>query len=452
MHVSNMERSINWYHKLFGMSERSVSTEKVHAITMDGGSDFVLDQNGYDSNLPIEERAILMFDSPDVRAAYRFVKDAGIEIVEDIMDFPGMSFFTFRDPDGNLLMICGDPGSEDETNKESSHFDEQTLSYDAGGSQLVVSQEAQHARISSDGLELTGYAHTETSHVTPLRVEATVRIDKGSLNLTYGRHGLVSLNFGNSPEVQKKGSGEDLFIVHPKMNKHFTFHRKGAIPIGEWAHVEWTINERSMEIHVDGELFHRQDGYFGDLAGQAGIAGVMGQVTIKSFHVEALTDQGSTTHLPIKRNGLEIDRLVADPSSHGVITENGLWLSSDERWGHARTDNIYSAPFSLKAEIHSHTRSAVLYGGHVARIKWSSEGNLCFIDPITNEEEWISNGALPYNSFTTIEWKVDTNQTSITVDGKTVFEKKGDYASCQFKLGIGAELGSAVTVKSVHID
>ncbi|MUK90620.1 hypothetical protein GMD78_19875 [Ornithinibacillus sp. L9] len=452
MHVSNMEQSINWYHKLFGMSERSASTEKVHSITMDGGSDFVLDQNGFDSGLPTEDRAILMFDSPDVRAAYRFVKDSGIEIVEDIMDFPGMSFFTFRDPDDNLLMVCGDPGSDDDKEEELSITAQQEISYDAGGTRLVVTKEATHSNITPNGLELTGNARTETTYETPLRIETTVRIDKGSLYLTFSRHGLVALNFGNSPEVQEKGYGNDLYIVNPKLNKHFTFHDKGSIPIGQWAHVEWTINERSMEIHVDGKLFHRQDGYFGNLVGQAGIAGVMGKTTVKSFHVETLTDQEKTADLSVKRGEVEEDRLVADTACHAVTTSEGLWLSCDERWGYASTDNTYSVPFSLKTDIHSFTRSVVLYGGHSARIKWSSEGNLCFTDPITKEEIWVQNAELPYDSFASIEWKMDADKTSITVDGNTILERKGNYASCRFKLGIGADVGSAVTVKSVHIN
>lgn len=452
MHVSNMERSSNWYHKLFGMSERSVSTEKVHAISMDGGSDFILDQNGYDSDLPPEERAILMFDSPNVRAAYQFVKNSGIEIVEEIMDFPGMSFFTFRDPDGNLLMICGNPGTDEEIEEESSNTDNQEITYDAGGSQLIVNDEAQYAKITSDGLELTGYARTETSYEAPLKIEATVRIDKGSLYLTYGRHGLVALNFCNSPELQKKGSGDDLFIVNPKMNKHFTFHHKGSIPLGQWANVSWTINERSMEIHIDGKLFHRQDGYFGNVIGQAGLAGVMGQITVKSFNVDTLSDNDKTAYLPVKAGETGEDRLVSDPSCHAVTTSEGLWLSCDDRWGYARTENSYSVPFSLKTDIHSYTRSAVLYGGHSARVKWSSEGTLCFTDPITKEEIWVQNAALPYDSLTTLEWKMEASQTSIIVDGKTILEQKGDYSSCRFKLGIGADIGSAVTVKSVQID
>ena len=70
---------------------------------------------------------------------------------------------------------------------------------------------------------------------------------------------------------------------------------------------------------------------------------------------------------------------------------------------------------------------------------------------MTKEEIWVQDAALPYTSFAKIEWKMYADQTSITVDGKTILERKGDYASCRFKLGIGADVGSAVVVKSVHI-
>lgn len=48
VHVSNIERSVNWYHRLFDRPERSSATDKVHSIAMDGGSDLILDQHGYD--------------------------------------------------------------------------------------------------------------------------------------------------------------------------------------------------------------------------------------------------------------------------------------------------------------------------------------------------------------------------------------------------------------------
>jgi predicted enzyme related to lactoylglutathione lyase len=446
-----MERSVNWYHKLFGMPDRSSTTEKVHAITMGGGSDFVLDQNGYDSGLPAEARAMLMLNSPNVRAAYAFVKQSGIEIVEDIMDFPGMAFFTFRDPDGNLLMICGDPGSEEEEESSADNA-KPAIRYDAGGAQLTVSEHAALAKPTTEGLALTGHAYTEVEFQAPLRLETTVRIEKGSLFLNFGPHGTAAMNFGNSPEVNEKGSGEDLFIVHPSMNKHFTFHGKGAVPVGQWARVSWTIQERFMTIHVDGKLFHRQEGYFGGARGRAGIAGAMGQITVKSFAALELTPDEDVLSLPIGSRSGKQDLLIADPSCHAMSIAEGLWLGSDEQRGFARSGSEYRAPFVLTADVSSSTRSSIIYGGQTALIRWNSEGKLCFLDPASKEETWIEDAALPYGEFARIEWRLDMDRTALAIGGRIVLEREGDYEACRFKLGIGAETGSAVIVRAVSVN
>ena len=88
----------------------------------------------------------------------------------------------------------------------------------------------------------------------------------------------------------------------------------------------------------------------------------MGQVTVKSFAVETLSEQDSMCYLPITRDAMNEDRLIADGSCHAIVTGEGLWLSCDEHWGSARTDNVYSVPFTIKTEIQSYTRSVVLYG------------------------------------------------------------------------------------------
>jgi len=108
--------------------------------------------------------------------------------------------------------------------------------------------------------------------------------------------------------------------------------------------------------------------------------------------------------------------------------------------------------FTFKAELHSYTRSAALYGGYSAYVKWNSEGRLLFVDPATKEEIWVDNAALPYGEFAHIEWRLDRSFTTLSIDGTIVLERKGHYENCSFKLGIGAESGSAVKVRSVRID
>lgn len=42
----------------------------------------------------------------DINAAYQHVKELGAEIVTEIQTYPDLSEFTFKDPDGNIIMIC----------------------------------------------------------------------------------------------------------------------------------------------------------------------------------------------------------------------------------------------------------------------------------------------------------------------------------------------------------
>jgi predicted enzyme related to lactoylglutathione lyase len=48
-----------------------------------------------------------MFDADDVHAAHKFIRAYGAEVVTDVQEFNNQGWFAFRDPDGNLLMICG---------------------------------------------------------------------------------------------------------------------------------------------------------------------------------------------------------------------------------------------------------------------------------------------------------------------------------------------------------
>ncbi|MEF3305798.1 VOC family protein [Paenibacillus sp. GYB003] len=449
MHVSNMERSVNWYHKLFGMPERSAVTDKVHALAMQGDHGFVLDQHGYDRKLAPQDRPMLMFDSPDVHAAYRFLQRNGIEPESNIEEYPGMAFFTFRDPDRNLLMICGKPGSKEEggQNDAAASVKEKTaVRYDGGGCELVAGDSAYFASVGREGLSLTGRAFTETAFAAPLRIETTVRIEGGCLRLLYGRSGSLTFNYG---PTSANGAGDEFYVRHPAVDKDFGYLDKGAIPVGEWVRLSWTIRERVMEVRVDDRLFHEQQGYFGHLLAKAGIGCDNGRITVKSFVVEPLEDEASLPSLAVTRNGEPSDELVPDASCYPIMTGDGLWLGYNREWGNARTKSAYSVPFAVEAVVSSDTNSVVLYGGSSARVKFHTDGSLSFLDPVTKDETWAEGkGALP-PSFCTVRWTMDRDRTTVSVDGAVRFERKGDYSACRFAIGIGADIGSAIFVKSV---
>jgi catechol 2,3-dioxygenase-like lactoylglutathione lyase family enzyme len=451
MHVSNMERSVNWYHRLFGMPERSSVTDKVHALAMQGGHDFVLDQHGYDRKLAPKDRPMLMFDSPDVHAAYRYMRQIGITPESRIEEYPGMAFFTFRDPDGNLLMVCGKPGGkEDEAGETKPSAGTAPIRYDAGGCELVVSESSYYGEVTGEGLELTGGAFTDSAYAAPLRIETTLRLQSGCLRLRYGKHGMLTFNYG---PTANNGAGDEFYVRHPAVNKDYGYLDKGAIPTGDWVRVNWTIQERSMEVQVNGRLFHTQQGYFGNLVSKAGIGCDNGRITVKSFAVEPLTEEETLPRLAVSRNGMEAaDELVPDVSCFPKLTAEGLWLAYNDEWGSARTKEAYATPFTVEAVVRSDTNSIVLYGGASARAKFHPDGSFSFLDPVTKEEVWAEGmGRMP-EVFSTVQWGMKADRTTVAVNGELRFERGGDYTGCRFAIGIGADIGSAVTVKSVSID
>ncbi|WP_158606816.1 VOC family protein [Paenibacillus ginsengarvi] len=459
MHVSNMERSVNWYHRLFAMPERSSVTDKVHALAMQGNHGFVLDQHGYDRKLAPKDRPLLMFDSPDVHAAYRFIQSIGIAPEWSIEEYPGMAFFTFRDPDGNLLMVCGKPGNREESGGEpgnalpGSAGVKVPVRYDGGGCELVVTPASYHASLTREGLELTGRAYTEDVYAAPLRIEANVRIESGCLRLLYGKHGCLTFNYGPS---SANGTGEEFYVRHPAADKEIGFVGKGTIPSGEWVRLSWTIQERAMAVRVNGELFHEQEGYFGSLIGKAGIGCDNAKITVKSFVVEALNEEETLPRLTVTRNGAPVDELIPDASCYPLMTGDGLWLTHNEQWGNARTRNSYPVPFAAETVVRSDTNSVVLYGGTSARVKFHPDGSLSFLDPVTREEIWSEGagagaGALG-GGFSSVRWVMEPGRTYVYVDGELRFEREGDYAACRFAFGIGADIGSAAVVRSFRIE
>lgn len=444
VHVSNMERSVNWYHRLFDRPERSSATDKVHSIAMDGGSDLILDQHGYDRGLAVDDRPQLMLHSPDVHAAYRRVKQLGLPVEWEIEEYPGMAFFTLRDPDGNLLMICGQPGSKEEEERSGGP---EPIRYDGGGTWLTVSDEAPHSRLTAEGLELTGRAMTKESYPCPLRMEAVLRLEGGSLRLLLGEHGQVTFNYGPSSHG---GVGDECYIHHPSLPKMFSYPQKGSIPNGQWVRVEWILRERSMEVYVDGQLFHAQQGYFGDAAGHAGIRCDNGKVTVRSFFLEPLAAEQQVPRLAVASQS---DELTPDAACHPAMTEQGLWLAPTAAWGYASTAQSYRVPWECRTVVRADTGSLMLYGDTSLQVKFHPSGDISVADASgPGQEVWFTGkGKLSADGMSEVLWKVEENRLMLTVDGEPRVEHQGHYGGGRYRVGIGPDQGSALTVHSFDI-
>ncbi|PTX55312.1 putative enzyme related to lactoylglutathione lyase [Melghirimyces profundicolus] len=105
IHVKDLPRAVEWYHQLFRLPRPESSVEgPVHVIEMENGVHFLLDDN---RNTPTDTPLpSAMLSTPDIDEAHRFLREQGAEIVREIERYSDVSFFNFRDPDGNILMVC----------------------------------------------------------------------------------------------------------------------------------------------------------------------------------------------------------------------------------------------------------------------------------------------------------------------------------------------------------
>ncbi|MCA1029739.1 VOC family protein [Bacillus timonensis] len=108
IHVTDMNRAIHFYSNLFGLPIHETAHEgTIYDLPVSGGSQIILDSNK--SHLPNEgEKARLFFDTNNLQQSYHHVRDLGAEIYSEIEEHGDISFFTFRDTEGNLMMICED--------------------------------------------------------------------------------------------------------------------------------------------------------------------------------------------------------------------------------------------------------------------------------------------------------------------------------------------------------
>lgn len=56
-----------------------------------------------EGEVPVFRAPAFQFATDDIEAAYAYMREQGVEVVTEIMNG---HFFNFRDPDGNLLMVC----------------------------------------------------------------------------------------------------------------------------------------------------------------------------------------------------------------------------------------------------------------------------------------------------------------------------------------------------------
>ena len=110
LHVSDMERSVEFYGGVLGMTKMFAAPNL--AFFDNGGIRLMLSSN---EGEPSGERSVIYYSVDDIRVAYKRLASAGVEfddaphIIHSSDNYELWMAF-FKDPDGNLLAIMDERG------------------------------------------------------------------------------------------------------------------------------------------------------------------------------------------------------------------------------------------------------------------------------------------------------------------------------------------------------
>ena len=102
--VSDMQRAVAWYSALFGLPVGDTSHQgKIYDLEMACETRLILD-----GNQPVHSSSqpLCFFWTDDIQEARSFLLANFVTIVRDVEDIGSLSTLAFKDPDGNLLMVC----------------------------------------------------------------------------------------------------------------------------------------------------------------------------------------------------------------------------------------------------------------------------------------------------------------------------------------------------------
>ncbi|GGB48886.1 VOC family protein [Virgibacillus dakarensis] len=109
VHVSDLKNSVKWYSRILGKEyDINAVSDPVYNIQLNHHTGLTLDAGpvGVVKEKSSSTYPLFNFHTDDIHKAYTYVKELGFSIQSEIVDFNDFSFFTVRDPDDNIIMIC----------------------------------------------------------------------------------------------------------------------------------------------------------------------------------------------------------------------------------------------------------------------------------------------------------------------------------------------------------
>lgn len=108
LRVRDIDLAKVWYREKFGFSEPYFDpTERLAVFELGGTTSLTLwELKAGETQCPAEHvRSFPIFSVIDARETRDLLRDRGV-VVGELVDSGGVTSFTFRDPDGNLLEAC----------------------------------------------------------------------------------------------------------------------------------------------------------------------------------------------------------------------------------------------------------------------------------------------------------------------------------------------------------
>ena len=103
--VTDMDRAIAWYSRLLGVPIAAATHGgTIYNVPMQGETQLALD--GTRRQVSNSSQPLFFFWTRDIQAAYAFLQENNVAIVGAVEDIGSVLFVIFKDPDGNLLMVC----------------------------------------------------------------------------------------------------------------------------------------------------------------------------------------------------------------------------------------------------------------------------------------------------------------------------------------------------------
>ncbi|MBM7692148.1 catechol 2,3-dioxygenase-like lactoylglutathione lyase family enzyme [Peribacillus deserti] len=100
--VSNIEMARDWYCEILGLqADGNIQLGHIYVLPMNG-TGIVLDSKIYSAE-NIIKTPLFHFNADNIEEAYEFMKNKKVELITGIEH---NHYFNFKDPDGNLLMVC----------------------------------------------------------------------------------------------------------------------------------------------------------------------------------------------------------------------------------------------------------------------------------------------------------------------------------------------------------